>query len=136
MMSSVIDESAIADALRLGEGSERARQILKLQGQGLWRGDLAEMRGDSPRRAALKQPGPSAGASELILQMAKVRRIRAALDRLPPQVREALYLHFNEHLPIEEIAEKLGISSTLAKKLIRESVERVRDGSLSGVENH
>ncbi|MEA2235562.1 MAG: Sigma-70, region 4 [Thermoanaerobaculia bacterium] len=136
MMSSAIDESVIADALQLSENGDRARQILKLQGHGLWRGDLAEMRGDSPRRPAAKQPGPSAYASEMIRQMARVRYIRAALDQLPPQVRQALQLHFNEHLPIEEIAEKLGISSGLAKELIKESVDRLRDGSLGGVETH
>lgn len=29
----------------------KARQILKLSGSGLWQGNLAEMRGDPPRRS-------------------------------------------------------------------------------------
>jgi Arc/MetJ family transcription regulator len=33
----------------------RARQILDLQGSGAWSGNLAEMRGDAPRRARRKK---------------------------------------------------------------------------------
>jgi Arc/MetJ family transcription regulator len=43
--SAVVD-LALRDLVRRAE----ARQILELQGSGLWEGDLAEMRDDRPRR--------------------------------------------------------------------------------------
>ena len=43
--SAVVD-LALRDLVRRAE----ARQILELQGSGLWEGDLAELRGDRPRR--------------------------------------------------------------------------------------
>jgi Arc/MetJ family transcription regulator len=62
----VLDEKLLDEALRLsGERTysraveraledfvrrARARQILELAGSGLWRGNLAEMRNDQPRR--------------------------------------------------------------------------------------
>jgi Arc/MetJ family transcription regulator len=62
----VLDEQLLADAVRLsGERTYsravtraleeyvrrvRAGRILELAGSGLWEGDLAEMRRDSPRR--------------------------------------------------------------------------------------
>lgn len=68
----VLDERLLEEALRLaGEKTYsrtveraledfvrriKARQILDLQGSGAWTGDLAGMRGDSPRRRRRKQP--------------------------------------------------------------------------------
>jgi Arc/MetJ family transcription regulator len=44
--------ATIARALRELVARVAARGILQLQGSGLWQGELAEMRGDSPRRPA------------------------------------------------------------------------------------
>lgn len=41
---------AVSRALRDFVRRARARQILELAGSGLWEGDLADMRGDVPRR--------------------------------------------------------------------------------------
>jgi len=67
----VLDERLLEEALRLaGEKTYsrtveraleefvrriKARQILDLQGSGSWTGDLAEMRGDSPRRRSRRR---------------------------------------------------------------------------------
>jgi Arc/MetJ family transcription regulator len=62
----VLDEQLLEEAVRLGGARTysqavnealaeytrriKARRILQLAGSGLWGGDLAEMRGDRPRR--------------------------------------------------------------------------------------
>jgi RNA polymerase sigma factor (sigma-70 family) len=125
MTSGIIDESAIADALRLSNAGERAKQILNLQGLGLWHGDLSEMRRDSPRSPAAEPTAPSANAREVTRRMAMVRRVGDALNRLPPQGREALYLRYYESLPIEEIAGRFGMTAPWAEELLSEALGRV-----------
>ena len=62
----VLDEQLLEEAVRLGGARTysqavnealaeytrriKARKILQLAGSGLWEGDLADMRGDQPRR--------------------------------------------------------------------------------------
>lgn len=69
----VLDENLLEEAVRLsGERTYsgavaralnefvrrvRANRILELTGSGLWEGNLAEMRGDRPRRAARRSRG-------------------------------------------------------------------------------
>jgi RNA polymerase sigma factor (sigma-70 family) len=118
MTSGIIDESAIAEALRLSHPGERAKQILNLQGLGLWRGDLAEMRRDSPRRPVTKRGLTSPKTTEAASRMKMVRRVKAALKQLPPKEREALRLHYDEGLRLEEIAERLGMKTDRACILI------------------
>ncbi len=130
MTSDIIDESAIADALRLGQDGERAKQILSFQGLGLWHGDLAEMRRDSPRRPAAKPAPPSPGASEVTRRMAMIRRMADALKRLPPQHREVLHLRYYEGLTIGEAADRLGVTTGYAEELIHQSLQRVRENSV------
>ncbi|HEX7155347.1 MAG TPA: type II toxin-antitoxin system VapB family antitoxin [Thermoanaerobaculia bacterium] len=51
------DQVLIARALEALVRYETAMQIFKYQGTGIWEGDLAEMREDSPRR-----PGKRSGS--------------------------------------------------------------------------
>lgn len=44
--------AAVEQALREAVQRASARRLLTLAGSGAWKGDLAEMRGDSPRRPA------------------------------------------------------------------------------------
>src|SRR5437868_3613802 len=110
MTSGIIDESAIAEALRLGEPGEAIKRLLRFQGLGIWHGDLSEMRGDVPRSPATLEPAPPTDeAKEMIRRMKMERRLRDALDRLSPEHREALNLRYLQSLPMEEIARTMGV---------------------------
>ncbi len=125
MTSDIIDESAIAEALRLGQVGARAKQILSFQGLGLWHGDLAEMRRDSPKRPVAESGVTSPNTTEAADRMMMVLRVKAALKQLPPQEHEALYLHYHEGLGLEEIAERLGVKTGQADVLIRRALQHL-----------
>jgi RNA polymerase sigma factor (sigma-70 family) len=129
-----VDESAVVEALRLGEPDERVKKILSLQGRGVWRGDLADMRRDSPRRAAADSNGPSPYAREAMARMATIRRFREALNRLAPRTREVLRLHY-DGLSAAEIAERLGYTPAYAAKLIQQSRRRLGELNIDPREN-
>jgi RNA polymerase sigma factor (sigma-70 family) len=57
--------------------------------------------------------------------MKMVRQLRTALDRLPPEGREALYLRYYESLPVEEIAGRLGMKTNQAAALIDRALQHV-----------
>jgi RNA polymerase sigma factor (sigma-70 family) len=125
MTSGIIDESAIAEALRLAEPGEGIKRLLRLQGLGLWHGDLSEMRGDVPRSPSAEPTPASDGAKEMTRHMKMVRQLRTALDRLPSEGREALYLRYYESLPIEEIAGKLGVPTSSVMQRLQSALSRV-----------
>jgi RNA polymerase sigma factor (sigma-70 family) len=54
-----------------------------------------------------------------------VRQLRTALDRLPSEGREALYLRYYESLPIEEIAGRLGVTIPSVVQRLRSALSRV-----------
>jgi DNA-directed RNA polymerase specialized sigma24 family protein len=127
MTSAIIDESAIAEALRLGEPGEAIKRLLRLQGLGLWHGDLSEMRGDVPRSPAPLEPAPPTDeAKEMMRHIKMVRKLRDALDHLSPERREALSLRYGKLLPIEEIAGRLGVTTPVATELLREALSGVQ----------
>lgn len=127
MTSGIFDESAIAEALRIREPGEAIKRLLRYQGSGIWHGDLSAMRGDVPWTPAPVEPAPPTDeAKEMMRRMKMERRLREALDRLPPQHREALRLHYLESLPIEEIAARMSISHSSAQQLLHEALHRAR----------
>jgi len=127
MTSGIIDEGAIAEALRLGEPGEAIKRLLRFQGLGIWHGDLSEMRGDVPRTPAPLEPAPPTDeAKEMMRHMKMERRLRKALDRLSPEHREALRLRYLETLPIEAIATRMSISHSSAEQLVREALQRTK----------
>ena len=136
MTAGIIDESAIAEALRLSHPGERARQILSLQGLGLWHGDLAEMRRDSPRSPVAEPGVTSPNTTEAASRMMMVLRVKAALKQLPPQEREALRLHYDEGLRLEEIAERLGVKTGYAEVLINSALQHVSKIYVDSVGGH
>jgi RNA polymerase sigma factor (sigma-70 family) len=125
MTAGIIDESAIAEALRLGNTGERAKQILNFQGLGLWHGDLSEMRRDSPPRSAALDI-PATGDSGEANQMVMLLRIKAALNRLPAKEREVLNLKYFDNLQIDQVAERLGLDATPTRALIQRALQHVR----------
>jgi DNA-directed RNA polymerase specialized sigma24 family protein len=127
MTSGIIDESAIAEALRLGEPGEAIKRLLRLQGLGVWHGDLSEMRGDVPWTPAPAEPAPPTDeAKEMMSHMKMVRKLRDALDHLSGEAREAIDLRYGKSLPIEEIAGRLGVTTPVAKELLREALSGVQ----------
>jgi RNA polymerase sigma factor (sigma-70 family) len=136
MTSGTIDESAIADALRLDQSGELASRILRLQGLGLWHGDLAEMRGDLPRRPVAESVVPSPNTNEEASRMVMVLKIKAALRQLTSEEREVLRLHYTEGLPLQEIAEKLRVKGKLAAALIDRALEHLSEIYVDKVGGH
>ena len=53
--------------------------------------------------------------------------LEPALQRLPPREREILRMRFEEGLTQTQIAEKVGISQMHVSRLIRRSLDRMRD---------
>ena len=111
--------------MRLDEPGEGVKRLLRLQGLGLWHGDLAEMRGDSPRSnpADLDVTAPS--TTEAAGRMVMVLRIKAAFEQLSSQEREALRLRYDDGLPLEEIAKSLGVDINQASALIDRALQKV-----------
>src|SRR5438270_7696860 len=71
----------------------------------LWRGNLGQMRGDSPGGTA---PTPQNGAnSERFLQTLAVSR---AFDRMPSKCAEVLRLAYTEGLDVHQMANELSSS--------------------------
>jgi RNA polymerase sigma-B factor len=125
MTSGIIDESAIAEALRLGD-AQGIERLLRLQGLGLWHGDLADMRRDSPRHPP-EPVLPSSSAEDAARRWAKLLRVKAALNRLPQRERKVLELRFFLELPASKIAEELGTTTIYAQELISRSLNHVRE---------
>ena len=132
MTSGIIDESVIADAF----AQSGANQILIFQGLGFWKGDLAEMRGDSPRRPVAEPGMTSPDTSEAVRRMVMILRMKAALKQLPPQEHEALRLHYNEALPLEEIAERLGVKTDQAAAVIDRALQHVNEIYIDSLDGH
>jgi len=132
MTSGIIDESAIAEALRLGEPCEAIKRLLRFQGLGVWHGDLSEMRRDVPRRRSTEADPPSPEARKVIERMAMVRAIREALPQLPSESQEALRLYLHEGLPIADVAKRLGVRFSDAASLMFKTMARLRELVESG----
>jgi RNA polymerase sigma-70 factor (ECF subfamily) len=65
-----------------------------------------------------RQPAPEPDVEHLDLER--------GLEQLPPAERGALFMHFYLDLPIEEVAETLGISPSAAKSRIYRACHRLR----------
>jgi RNA polymerase sigma factor (sigma-70 family) len=60
----------------------------------------------------------AAGPERTAISRDELRRLQAALDRLPARVRQAISLSFIEDLPAHEVAARMGVTkSTVSKQL-------------------
>ena len=75
------------------------------------------------RRADVEPP--AARAEDLAVEALDLDR---ALDRLDPDERLALYLHFYEDLTYEEVGQVMGTSMTAARSRIHRAAKRLRPG--------
>jgi len=126
MTSPTIDENAIVEAFRLDAPGPPAKKILNLQGLGLWNGDLADMRGDSPKRPN-RQPVRSGRPTAAARRMMMLLRIKAALKQLPPRQRQLLHLYYYERLSTSQIAERVDLPVRLVEKSILRYTDHLRD---------
>jgi len=61
---------------------------------------------------ALNIPEDVAGPDRVAAARDELRRLQAALDKLPPRVREAMTLAYIEELSVREIAARMGITKS------------------------
>ena len=83
--------------------------------------------GDSTRGgngAWLADDTPS--PSRQLMQEEKDQDLRRALDRLPPDYRQVLLLRYEEELPFEEVAQRMGRTANAARKLWSRAVEQLQ----------
>lgn len=64
-------------------------------------------------------PDLAANPERIALHRAELRRVVAALDALPPRTRYAFELYRFHDRTLQQIAQELGISTTMAHKLVR-----------------
>ncbi len=53
-------------------------------------------------------------------------RLRAAMETLPPRCREVFVLCIHKNVPLDEIAQRLGISENAVRKQLRRAILRCR----------
>jgi RNA polymerase sigma-70 factor, ECF subfamily len=71
-------------------------------------------------------PEKVAAEEERMATLLDARRLRACLDRLPHDYREALILRFHEGLSMADIGKALGVSTSGAKMRISRGLEKLR----------
>ena len=69
-------------------------------------------------------PAPSPEAQ--LLARERLRRLDAALDELPPHVKQALLLHRVDGLPHGEVGARLGVSESMAAKYVAQALRHCR----------
>jgi RNA polymerase sigma-B factor len=84
----------------------------------------APLQGDDGTSTRLESIGDDDGSLELIDDQAT---IFAAAKHLPQREREILFLRFGEDLTQTEIAERVGVSQMQVSRLLRKSLERLRE---------
>ena len=114
--SAEIDGRLVGEAFRLEDRLERAKQILKLQGLGLWHGDLSRMRNDPMAVEESSDISSAPSVDDEVLRAAAALRLRIALERLDATEREMLFLRFSEDLSTAEIAKRLNLSVDEARQ--------------------
>jgi RNA polymerase sigma factor (sigma-70 family) len=72
---------------------------------------------------AIDEPGPDRNA----IARDELRRLQAALDRLPPRCRQAIVLKRIEGLSRREIAQRMGIGEGTVKDYLAEAVSALSD---------
>jgi RNA polymerase sigma-70 factor (ECF subfamily) len=81
--------------------------------------------------AAADEPGPDRGA----IARDELRRLQAAIDRLPPRAREALTLRQIEGLSRREIAQRMSISEETVKEYLATGLRTLSDMFFHGEGN-
>ncbi|MBY4676364.1 RNA polymerase sigma factor [Marinobacterium arenosum] len=73
-----------------------------------------------------EQASSEPGQLDLLLQERRQRRLREAIDQLPPRARETLLLVRYRELTLREAAQELGISQTMVEKHLKNALQKCR----------
>ena len=57
----------------------------------------------------------------------EVYEVRAALEKLPPRLRSAVYLYYYEQLPTKRIAKALGLTDAAVRSRLRQARKRLKE---------
>jgi hypothetical protein len=109
----------VADAYELRQ-TTGISLLLRMGSFNLWRGNLAQMRGDWPADTLTTEAG--AADAERFLQTLAVSR---AFDVLPPKCAETIRLKYFEGRSVEEIAAELETAARYAATLIENCTNRL-----------
>jgi RNA polymerase sigma-70 factor (ECF subfamily) len=74
--------------------------------------------------AACPAPGP--GPAELAAQADLAHALYAAVDRLDPELRDAVHLHYYQGLSIQETADALGTAGSTVKYRLRNALDELQ----------
>jgi RNA polymerase sigma-70 factor (ECF subfamily) len=83
---------------------------------------------------ALRDDAPS--PRSVLGRLEKQRQVESALDRLPPDHKQAILLRSRDHLSFAEIGARLGRSEDAARKLWFRAIERLRRELSTGHERN
>ncbi len=75
----------------------------------------------------LEVPTEAAGPERVLAAREELRRVQAALDRLPPRAREAITLTYVEDLKIREIAARMGVAKSTASTHLTSGLRQLVD---------
>jgi len=89
--------------------------------------DAQEVSLDGTEAAALERGSTERDALGDILAEERARRLRAALEDLPPQMRQAVYLRVDGDLKYREIAELMHVSIETVKAHLYQARQHLRD---------
>lgn len=105
----------------------RSRATLKRAAVVLSLDEPAAPGGEGPSRAPRHEPQTSEpDALARLLQEERAERLAAALDELPPQMRQCVRLRVDQDRKIEEIAILLNISTNTVKSHLHQAKPRLR----------
>lgn len=90
-----------------------------------WR--RADRRGEPQTDAWwLSQPAPGPGPADLAASADLAREIYAAVDRLNPEVRSVVHLHYYQGLTLQETADALGTAVSTVKYRLRAALDELQ----------
>lgn len=76
---------------------------------------------------ALEIAADTAGPDREAAAHDELRHVQAALDRLPPRIREAVTLTYVEDLPVREIAARMGVTKSMVSKHLSRGMRALAD---------
>lgn len=74
----------------------------------------------------VEEPNPYPDPQETLEVQEMSEKVKAALSRLKPKYRDALYLYYYQELTREEVARKMGISARKVSELVNYALKLIR----------
>jgi RNA polymerase sigma factor (sigma-70 family) len=93
---------------------------------------LDQLRGDKARATLFVESQTSCdvaadtpSALAVMMGQENLDRVNAAIDSLPPRCRQALYLRRIEQLPVQEVAQRMGLSRQMVARYVAQAMEHL-----------